>query len=86
MEREGERMFLECLDQLKVAAANLDEVLYCNNSCLLFLLYFFSPLELIVTTSFFTLYRQLFWIHKRYDITHDSHVTIVVSPCWSHNL
>jgi hypothetical protein len=26
MEREGERMFLECLDQLQVATANLDEV------------------------------------------------------------
>ena len=31
MEREGERMFLECLDQLQVATANLDEVSYYHN-------------------------------------------------------
>ena len=32
MEREGERMFLECLDQLQVATANMDEVSNNDNN------------------------------------------------------
>jgi hypothetical protein len=44
MEREGERMFLECLDQLQVATANLDESI--KTDCNHIFLHFVPPIIL----------------------------------------
>uniref|UniRef100_A0A1X7VP53 Uncharacterized protein n=1 Tax=Amphimedon queenslandica TaxID=400682 RepID=A0A1X7VP53_AMPQE len=44
MEREGERMFLECLDQLQVATANMDETV--RTDCNHIFLHFVPPIIL----------------------------------------
>ena len=73
MEKEGERMFLEALDQLEVAFSNPDvRMCVCYNS-VLYLAAYYSHKELTVTTFSYILFHLLSWIQRRF-VLHSPHI------------